>query len=76
MFLKKKQEKSEILEIIKTNVLANEVVRHFFNLIARRCWQLGNRVLRAKQALGRIADSNSLEYTSVIDGGVGLKLII
>ena len=44
------------------NVLANEVVRHFFNLTAKECWELAKRMLRAKHALGGITDFNSLEH--------------
>ena len=36
------------------NVLANEVVRHFSNLIAKECWKSAKRVLRAKHALGEL----------------------
>ena len=43
-------------EVIGTNVLANEVVRHFSNLTARECWESAKRVLRAKHALGGIID--------------------
>ena len=28
-----------ILEVMKTNVLANEVVRYFFNLTVNGCWE-------------------------------------
>ena len=44
----------QFLEVIGTNVLANEVVRHFSNLTAKECWELAKRVLRAKHALGGI----------------------
>ena len=39
-----------------TNVLANEVIRHFSNLTAKECWESAKRVLRAKHALGGITD--------------------
>ena len=42
----------QFLEVIGTNVLANEVVRHFSNLTAKACWESAKRVLRAKHALG------------------------
>ena len=37
-------------EVMGTNVLANEVVRHFSNLTAKECWESVKRVLRAKHA--------------------------
>ena len=40
----------EFLEVIGTNVLANEVVRHFSNLTAKECWESAKRVLRVKRA--------------------------
>ena len=40
----------QFLEVIGTNVLANEVVRHFSNLTAKECWESVKRVLRAKHA--------------------------
>ena len=46
----------QFLEVIGTNVLANEVVRHFSNLTAKECWESAKRVLRAKHALGGIID--------------------
>ena len=49
----------QFLEVIGTNVLANEVVRHFSNLTAKECWESAKRVLRAKHALGGIIDFNS-----------------
>ena len=52
----------QFLEIMGTNVLENEVVRHFSNLTTKECWELANRVLRAKHALGRITDFNSSEH--------------
>ena len=52
----------QFLEVIGTNVLANEVVRHFSNLNAKECWESAKRVLRAKHALGGIIDFNSSEY--------------
>ena len=55
----------QFLEVIGTNVLANEVVRHFSNLTAKECWESAKRVLRTKYALGGITDFNScLEYCS------------
>ena len=42
----------QFLEVIGTNVLANELVRHFSNLTAKECWESAKRVLRAKHALG------------------------
>ena len=42
----------QFLEVMGTNVLANEVVRHFFNLTAKECWESAKRVLRAKHAWG------------------------
>ena len=38
----------QFLEVIGTNVLAKEVVRHFSNLTAKECWESAKRVLRAK----------------------------
>ena len=52
----------QFLEVIGTNILANEVVRHFSNLTAKECWESAKRVLRAKQALGGIIDFNSSEH--------------
>ena len=52
----------QFLEVMGTNVLANEVVRHFSNLTAKECWELAKRVLRAKHALGGIIDFNSSEH--------------
>ena len=49
----------QFLEVIGTNVLANEVVRHFSNLTAKECWESAKRLLRAKHALGGIIDFNS-----------------
>ena len=48
----------QFLEVIGTNVLANEVVRHFSNLTAKECWESAKRVLRAKHALGGIINFN------------------
>ena len=39
-----------------TNVLANEVARHFFNLTGKEYWESAKRVPRAKHALGGITD--------------------
>ena len=44
----------QFLEVIGTNVLANEVVRHFSNLTAKEFWESAKRVLRTKHALGGI----------------------
>ena len=52
----------QILEVIGTNVLANEVVRHFSNFTAKECWESAKRPLRAKHALGGIIDFNSSEH--------------
>ena len=52
----------QFLEVIGTNVLANEVVRHFSNLTAKECWESAKRVLLAKRALGGIIDFNSSEH--------------
>ena len=52
----------QLLEVIGTNVLADEVVRHLSNLTAKECWESAKRVLRAKHALGGIIDFNSSEH--------------
>ena len=52
----------QFLEVIGTNVLANEVARYFYNLTAKECWESAKRVLRAKHALGEIIDFNSSEH--------------
>ena len=52
----------QFLEVIGTNVLANEVVRHFSNLTAKQCWESAKRVLREKHAWGGIIDFNSSEH--------------
>ena len=49
----------QFFEVMGTNVLANEVVRHFSNLTARECWESAKRMLRAKHALAEITDFNS-----------------
>ena len=49
----------QFFEFIGTNVLANEMIRHFSNLTAKQCWESVKRVLRAKHALGGIIDFNS-----------------
>ena len=54
----------QLLEVIGTNVLANEVVRHFSNLTAKECWESAKLVLRVKHALGGLIDFNSSEYLS------------
>ena len=54
----------QYLEVMGTNVIANEVVRHFSNLTAKECWESAKRVLRAKHALGGITDFNSSEHLS------------
>ena len=33
----------QLLEVIGTNVLAKEVVRHFSNLTAKECWESAKR---------------------------------
>ena len=38
----------QFLEVIGTNLLANEVVRHFSNLTAKECWESAKSALRAK----------------------------
>ena len=40
----------EGVPVIGTNVLANEVVRHFSNLTAKECWESVKRMLRVKHA--------------------------
>ena len=40
----------QFFEDIETNVLANEVVRHFSDL--KQCWESAKRVLRVKLAFG------------------------
>ena len=52
----------QFLEVIGTNVLANEVVRHFSNLTAKECWESAKHGPRAKHALGGIIDFNSSEH--------------
>ena len=52
----------QFLEVIGTNELANEVVRHFSNLTAKECWESEKRVLRANHALGAITDFNSSDH--------------
>ena len=52
----------QFLEVIGTNVLANEGVRHFSCLNAKECRESAKRVLRAKHALGGITDFNSSEH--------------
>ena len=42
----------QFFKVIGTNVLANEVVRHFSNYTAKECWESAKRVLRTKHALG------------------------
>ena len=49
----------QFLEVIGTNVLLNEVVRHFSNLTAKECWESAKRVLRVKHDLRGIIDFNS-----------------
>ena len=41
----------QFLEVIGTNVLANEVVRHFSNLTAKECWESAKRVLLWEELL-------------------------
>ena len=52
----------QFFEVIGTNVLANEVVRHFSNLTAKECWESAKHVLRAKHALGGLIDFNSSKH--------------
>ena len=35
----------QFFEVMGTNVLTNEVVRHFSNLTAKECWESAKRVL-------------------------------
>ena len=42
----------QFLEVIGTNVLAKEVVRHFSNLTAKEWSDSAKRVLHVKHALG------------------------
>ena len=42
------ERKFQFLEIMGTNVLPNEVIRHFSNLISKECWESVKCVLRAK----------------------------
>ena len=51
----------QFLEVMRTNLLANDVVRHFPNLTAKGCWKSAQSVLSAKHALGLI---NSSEHMS------------
>ena len=44
----------QFLEVIGTNVLANEVVRYFSNLTSKECWE------SACYALGKIRKSHSI----------------
>ena len=51
------------LEVMGTNVLANEVVRHFSNLTKEKeRWESAKRALRAKHTFGGITDFNSSEH--------------
>ena len=52
----------QFFEVIGTNVLANEVVRHFSNLTAKERCESTKRVLHAKHDLGGITDFNSSEH--------------
>ena len=71
----------QLLEVIGTNVLANEVVRHFSNLTAEECWESAEEcwesakpVLRAKHALGGIIDFNlTLTFRSTCRGSIYSK---
>ena len=60
----------QFLEVIGTNIFANEVVRHLSNLTAKECWVSAKRVLRAKHALGGIIDFNSSEHLPCSKGKV------
>ena len=44
--------KFQLFGVMGTNVLANEVVRHFSNFMSKECWEFAKRELRAEQALG------------------------
>ena len=52
----------QFLEVMGTNILTNEVVRHFSNLTVKECSESANRMLRAKHALGGIGGFNSSEH--------------
>ena len=52
----------QLVEVMRTNVWAIEVARHFSNLTAKLCWESAKRVLRAMHALGGITDFNSSEH--------------
>ena len=52
----------QFLEVMGTNVLANEVVQHFSNLTAKECWESAKLGLRAKHALWVSNDFNSSEH--------------
>ena len=45
----------QVLEVMGTNVLANELVQHLSNSTR---WESANLVLRSKQDLGAITDLN------------------
>ena len=49
-------------EVMKTNVISNEVVRHFSDLTPKECWESAKRELSAKHALGKNTDFNSSEH--------------
>ena len=61
----------QFLEIIGTNVLANEVVRHFSNLTAKECWESAKRVPSAKHALG--GELLTLTHRSTCRGSIYSK---
>ena len=52
----------QFLEVMGTNVLANELDRNFSKFPAKGCRESAKRVLRAKQDLGRMTDFNSCEH--------------
>ena len=55
----------QFLEVIGTNVLANQVVRHFSNLAAKKCWESGkahNLIQRDKHFIFARTFQTSLVY--------------
>ena len=56
----------QFLEVIGTNVLANEVVRHFSNFTTKECWESAKRMLRAKHTLVGITDFQLLRAPAVV----------
>ena len=47
------REEFQFLEVIGTNVLANEVVRHFSDLTAKECWESTKTCATRKARFGR-----------------------